>query len=212
MSDRKIIFTEEATPPLPVYSQAVVSNGVVYASGNISYDRNFELVDSDRAAIKNLETILKASGSSLQHILKVNIYLTNLKDDFARMNEVYTGFFEPGNLPARTCVGVAALPLGAVMEIDCIAAVIQSCAAGLMLERAAIKNLEIVLKASGSSLKHVLKVNLYLTNLKDDFAPMNEVYTEFFEPGNFPARTCVGVAALPLGAAMEIECVAAVAQ
>ncbi|KAJ8518765.1 hypothetical protein ONZ45_g4215 [Pleurotus djamor] len=121
MSDRKIIFTEEATPPLPVYSQAVVSNGVVYASGNIGYDRNFKL----RAAIKNLEIILKASGSSLQHILKVNIYLTNLKDDFARMNEVYTGFFEPGNLPARTCVGVAALPLGAVMEIDCIAAVIQ---------------------------------------------------------------------------------------
>ncbi|KAJ8518782.1 hypothetical protein ONZ45_g4214 [Pleurotus djamor] len=130
MADRKIIFTEEANPPLPIYSQAVVSNGVVYASGNIGCDRDLKLVDGGvqgqtRAAIKNLEIVLKASGSSLKHVLKVNLYLTNLKDDFAPMNEAYTEFFEPGNFPARTCVGVAALPLGAAMEIECVAAVAQ---------------------------------------------------------------------------------------
>ncbi|KAI0030064.1 YjgF-like protein [Vararia minispora EC-137] len=119
---RQVIFTEEALPPLPIYSQAIVSNGTVYASGNIGITRDMKLVEGGvqgqtRAALKNLEIVLKASGSSLANVLKVNIYLTNLKRDFAPMNETYSEF------PARTCIGVAELPLGADVEIECIAAV-----------------------------------------------------------------------------------------
>jgi len=126
---RQIVFTEEALPPLPIYSQAVVSNKIVYASGNVGITRDFVLVEGGvqnqtRAALKNLEIVLKASGSGLQHVLKVNIYLTNLTRDFAPMNEAYSEFFEQGKFPARTCIGVAELPLGADVEIECVAAVV----------------------------------------------------------------------------------------
>jgi 2-iminobutanoate/2-iminopropanoate deaminase len=86
-----------------------------------------------------------------------------------------------------------------------------------------------VLRASGSGLEHIVKANIYLSNLARDFEPMNEAYAEvrrhdcleyapltnilqFFEKGNFPARTCIGVAALPLDADVEIECVAEVVE
>ncbi|KAL0951672.1 hypothetical protein HGRIS_008351 [Hohenbuehelia grisea] len=128
MSSRTVIFTEDALPPLPIYSQAVVSKGTVYASGNIGCTRELVLVEGGvqaqtRAALENLAKVLKASGSGLEHILKVNIYLTNLQRDFAPMNEVYATFFTEGNFPARTCIGVAALPLGADVEIECVAEV-----------------------------------------------------------------------------------------
>lgn len=93
-------------------AQAIVSNGTVYASGNIGCDRELKLVEGgvqaqtvsvfdatgrthphrypQRAALKNLAIVLKASGSGLEHILKANVYLTNLPKDFAAMNEVYT--------------------------------------------------------------------------------------------------------------------------
>ncbi|KDR85675.1 hypothetical protein GALMADRAFT_53495 [Galerina marginata CBS 339.88] len=123
---QKIIFTPEAVPPLPVFSQAVVSNGTVYASGNIGCDRDFTIVEGGvqaqtRAAMENLSIVLKAAGSSLENIVKVNIYLTNLPHDFDLMNSVYTQFFDKAKLPARTCVGVASLPLGAEVEIECVA-------------------------------------------------------------------------------------------
>ncbi|KAI1290575.1 L-psp endoribonuclease family protein [Xylaria venustula] len=74
--------------------------------------------------------------------------------------------------------------------------------------RAAIKNLSAVLEAAGSSLDNTVKVNVFLTTM-DDFAPMNQVYDEFFgsiQPK--PCRTCVAVHQLPFGAKMEIECTA----
>ncbi|KAI0202854.1 L-psp endoribonuclease family protein [Astrocystis sublimbata] len=74
--------------------------------------------------------------------------------------------------------------------------------------RRAIKNLSAVLEAAGSGLGNIVKVNVFLTTM-DDFAPMNEVYDEFF--GSIspkPCRTCVAVHQLPFGARMEIECTA----
>jgi len=93
MSTKKVIFTEAALPPLPVYSQAIVSRGMVYVSGNIGITRNMVLVEGGvqgqtRAALQNLAEVLKASGSGLEHVVKVNIYLANLQRDFAPMNEV----------------------------------------------------------------------------------------------------------------------------
>ncbi|KAI0096589.1 L-psp endoribonuclease family protein [Nemania sp. FL0031] len=74
--------------------------------------------------------------------------------------------------------------------------------------RTALKNLTAVLEAAGSKLENIVKVNVFLTTM-DDFAPMNQVYDEFF--GNIdpkPCRTCVAVCQLPFGAKMEIECTA----
>ncbi|TFK41882.1 Endoribonuclease L-PSP [Crucibulum laeve] len=126
MSQKTFVFTSDAVPPLPTFSQAVVSRGHVYVSGNLGCTKDLKIVEGGvqaqtRAALENLSTVLKASGSGLEHIVKVNIYLSNMPRDFALMNEVYLQFFDKEKMPARTCVGVVCLPLGADMEIECIA-------------------------------------------------------------------------------------------
>ncbi|KAF8665278.1 hypothetical protein AX16_000299 [Volvariella volvacea WC 439] len=122
----QIVTTPDAVPPLPVFSQAVISKGHVYASGNVGCTSDWKLVDGGvqaqtRAALQNLDKVLKAAGSGLEHAVKINIYLPNLARDFQAMNEVYIEFFNKHKLPARTCIGVAALPLGADVEIECVA-------------------------------------------------------------------------------------------
>ncbi|KAJ7286141.1 Endoribonuclease L-PSP/chorismate mutase-like protein [Mycena rebaudengoi] len=125
---KKIVFTEDALPPMPVFSQAVVANGTVYCSGTIGCTRDLVVVEGGikpqtRAALENMSIVLKAAGSGLEHIIKANIYLTDMAD-FKAMNEVYMEFFDKDNMPARTCVGVAELPLpGAKFEIECTALV-----------------------------------------------------------------------------------------
>jgi 2-iminobutanoate/2-iminopropanoate deaminase len=82
------------------------------------------LVGSDAAtqadhALRNIEAILRAAGSALDRVVRVTVYLTNM-DDFARVNAVYARYF-PSAFPARVCVEVSRLPLGALVEIDAIA-------------------------------------------------------------------------------------------
>jgi len=127
----QIVSTPDAFPPLPTFSQAVISKGHVYASGNIGLAEltdatNFKLAEGGikgqvRAALQNLSQILKASGSGLEHIVKANVFLTDLPNDFGPMNEAYAEFFAKGRMPARTCIGVKNLPLGAAFEVECIA-------------------------------------------------------------------------------------------
>ncbi|KAI0648169.1 YjgF-like protein [Trametes meyenii] len=122
---KQIVFSEEANPPLPVYSQAVISGKTIYVSGSIGITRDMKLVEGGvqaqtRAALDNMTKVLKGAGVGLESVLKANIYLTNLQRDFTPMNEVYLEYFK-SNPPARTCIGVAALPLGAEVEIECIA-------------------------------------------------------------------------------------------
>ncbi|KAJ6597222.1 Endoribonuclease L-PSP [Mycena vulgaris] len=124
---KKIIFTKDAIPPMPVFSQATVAKGIVYCSGNIGCTNDFVIVEGGvqaqtRRALENLSVVLKAAGSGLEHIVKANVYLTDM-GDFSSMNEVYLEFFDKDNMPARTCVAVAALPLGARFEIECTAVV-----------------------------------------------------------------------------------------
>ncbi|KAJ7085770.1 Endoribonuclease L-PSP [Mycena belliarum] len=124
---KKIIFANDAVPPMPVFSQATVAKGIVYCSGNIGCTNEFIVVEGGvqaqtRRALENLSVVLKAAGSGLQHIVKANVYLTDMRD-FSAMNEVYLQFFDKDNMPARTCVAVAALPLSASFEIECTAVV-----------------------------------------------------------------------------------------
>ncbi|KAI0631983.1 YjgF-like protein [Trametes polyzona] len=122
---KQIVFSEEANPPLPVYSQAVISGKTIYVSGSIGANKDKQLVPGGvqaqtRAALDNLTAVLKGAGVGRESVLKVNVYLTNLARDFAALNEVYLEYF-PSNPPARTCIGVAALPLGAEVEVEAIA-------------------------------------------------------------------------------------------
>ncbi|OJD36525.1 l-psp endoribonuclease family protein [Diplodia corticola] len=119
-------LTDKAPKPLPgIYSQAIVANGVVYCSGAVPMDPvTMKLIDGDVAAhthqcIKNLTAILEASGTTIENVVKVNVFLANM-DDFAAMNEVYMTYW--GDVkPCRTCVAVKTLPLNTDVEIECIA-------------------------------------------------------------------------------------------
>ncbi|KAJ3569733.1 hypothetical protein NP233_g4854 [Leucocoprinus birnbaumii] len=119
------VFSPEANPPLPVYSQAIISKGFVFVCGNVGHDRNLKLYEGGikvetRAALENMKKILTAAGTSLENVVKVNIFMANL-DEFQAMNEIYAEYFNMDAKPARTCVQVAVLPLKAAVEIECTA-------------------------------------------------------------------------------------------
>jgi reactive intermediate/imine deaminase len=121
---RKIIHTEQAPKAIGTYSQAVQVGSTVYISGQIPLDpATMQLVTDDigaeiRRAFDNAAAIARAAGGSLADAVKLTVYLTDLAH-FAKVNEIMATFFrEP--YPARAAVGVAQLPRGARVEIDCI--------------------------------------------------------------------------------------------
>ena len=122
---KRIITTDQAPTAVGPYSQAVVLDGWVWTCGQVALDpATGEMVGSDAAtqadrALRNIEAILHAAGSSMEQVVRATLYLTNM-DDFGAVNEVYARYF-PRAFPARACVEVSRLPLGALVEIDAIA-------------------------------------------------------------------------------------------
>ena len=122
---RNPVKTEKAPVPIGPYSQAIIEGDLVYVSGQGPVDpRTREKVTGDVRAqtsqtLANIQAILEAAGSSLDKVLRCNVYLTNIKD-FAAMNEVYNRAFT-APYPARTTIQAAALPGDIEVEIDCIA-------------------------------------------------------------------------------------------
>jgi 2-iminobutanoate/2-iminopropanoate deaminase len=121
---RQTVTAEKGPKPAGPYSHAVVSGGFVFVSGQGPVDPEtgampdaFE--EQVRQTLKNLQTILEAAGSSLDDVVKVNAYVTDLTR-FAQFNEVYAEFFRH-DPPARTTVATSLL--GFLVEIDCIAVV-----------------------------------------------------------------------------------------
>jgi 2-iminobutanoate/2-iminopropanoate deaminase len=120
------VHSENAPAPVGPYSQAVAHAGLVFASGQIPLDpRTGKLVPGEIEAqtervIANLSAVLAAAGSSLARVVKTTVYVTDLAL-FARINSVYARHFTGRVPPARATVQVAALPLGAAIEIDAIA-------------------------------------------------------------------------------------------
>ena len=118
------IQTEHAPRAIGPYSQAVLCGGTVYLSGQIPLDpARGELVQGDiavqaRRVFDNLTAVCEAAGGSLDQIARVGIYLVDL-GDFAAVNEVMAGYFAQP-YPARSTIGVAALPKGARVEVDAI--------------------------------------------------------------------------------------------
>jgi 2-iminobutanoate/2-iminopropanoate deaminase len=122
---REVVTSSEAPEAIGPYSQAVRADGLIYCSGQVPLDPSSgELVsggvgDQTRRCLTSLRAVLEAGGSSLENVVKVTAYLTDM-NDFPQFNEVYSEFFT-NDPPARATVGVAALPKGARVEVDCIA-------------------------------------------------------------------------------------------
>lgn len=122
---KQIIQTEQAPKAIGPYSQAIKSNGFVFASGQIPIiPETGEFVaggitEQTEQVIKNLSQVLEAAGSGLNRVVKTTVFLADM-GEFAAMNEVYGRFFsdEP---PARATVAAAGLPRGARVEIEAIA-------------------------------------------------------------------------------------------
>jgi 2-iminobutanoate/2-iminopropanoate deaminase len=122
------VHTPEAPEPVGPYSQAVRLDGLVFLSGQIPLDPatgklvEGEIEDQTRQVLANLKAVLSASGSSLGRVVKTTVYLCDLSL-FPRVNAIYAEAFDALPSPARATVQVAALPLGAQVEIDAIALV-----------------------------------------------------------------------------------------
>ena len=125
-TERQAIHADEAPAAIGPYVHAVAAGGLLFCSGQIPLDPGSgELVgrgpgEQAGRCLENLQAVCAAAGTSLAAAVRMTIYLTDM-GDFAEVNEVYGSFFE-SDPPARVAIGVAALPRGAMVEIDAVVA------------------------------------------------------------------------------------------
>jgi reactive intermediate/imine deaminase len=119
---------EGAPKPVATFSHAAEVDGWVFLTGQMPTwpedpDRPLpEGIEAQtRRVMENLAIVLKGMGLGLEHVVQARVYLTQFDRDYAAMNATYQGYFAPGKLPARTCVGVSGLAVGALVEIDMVA-------------------------------------------------------------------------------------------
>lgn len=126
MSDRQVISTDKAPAAIGTYSQAIKVGNTVYLSGQIPLvPATMQMVEGPIDAqieqvFENLKAVAEAAGGSLAHVVKLNVFLTDL-GNFARVNEIMARYFQ-APYPARAAIGVASLPRGATVEMDAILA------------------------------------------------------------------------------------------
>lgn len=124
---KKVIQTDKAPKAIGPYSQAIRTDSMIYTAGQIGLDpATSDLVaggveEQTRQAINNLRNVLEAAGSSLDHVVKTIVFLTDM-NDFSKMNSIYAEYFGE-HPPARSTVAVAGLPKGGLVEIEAIALV-----------------------------------------------------------------------------------------
>jgi 2-iminobutanoate/2-iminopropanoate deaminase len=122
---KEVIATQKAPAAVGPYSQGIRAGDFIYTAGQLGIipgTKEFagsEIEDQTRQALQNLQAVLEASSSCLEHVVKTTVFLADM-GEFARMNGVYAEFF-PGSPPARSAVQVAALPLGGRVEIEAVA-------------------------------------------------------------------------------------------
>lgn len=122
----KQIATQNAPAAIGPYSQAIEVNGFVYASGQLPIDPatgafpEGGVKEQTRQSILNVKAILEEAGLALSNVVKTTVYLADM-GDFAAMNEVYSQFFAQP-FPARSAIAVKALPKGALVEVEVVAA------------------------------------------------------------------------------------------
>lgn len=124
--NRKVVSTEKAPGAVGPYSQAVKAGGTLYCSGQIALDPETgnlvgeSFADEARRVLMNLKAVIEEADMELSHAVKCTLYVTDISK-FGEVNEVYGEFFGE-SLPARAAVEVSALPKGARVMIDCVAA------------------------------------------------------------------------------------------
>ena len=122
---RKAVQTDKAPKPVGPYSQAIIEGDFIFVAGQGPINPgtgSLELGDArseTKRVFENIQAILVAAGSSLEQVVKCNVYLRDI-NDFAAMNEVYKTYFTPP-FPARTTIQAGALPGGIGVEIECVA-------------------------------------------------------------------------------------------
>ena len=121
---KQIINASNAPAAIGPYSHAIEIEGYIFTSGQLGIDpATGKLCDGveaqARQAFTNIKNVLEAAGASMDDVLKTTVFVTDLKD-FVKVNAIYAEFFAP-NFPARSCVQVAALPAGCLVEIEVIA-------------------------------------------------------------------------------------------
>jgi len=118
------ITSAELAPPVGPFSQAIEVGGFLYLSGQVGQDPatgkvvEGGIVAETECVFRNLSAVLKAAGKSFDDVARVGVFLTSMSD-YGAMNGIYAKYFSPP-FPARTAIGVAALPLGARVEIDLV--------------------------------------------------------------------------------------------
>ena len=123
---KKIILTDKAPAPIGPYSQGVEVNGLVFFSGQIAIDPavgNIVATDIEgqtRRVLANISALLDAAGLTAEDVVKTTVFITDIAD-FAKVNAIYAQTFS-SLPPARSCVEVSALPSGALVEIEIVAA------------------------------------------------------------------------------------------
>ena len=122
---KTIISTDQAPAAIGPYSQAIEFNGMVITSGQIpiipatgTFPEGIR--EQTRQSLTNVEAILAAAGTDMDHVVKTTVFLSDM-NNFGAMNEVYATFFTEGSYPARSAVEVARLPKDALVEIEVIA-------------------------------------------------------------------------------------------
>ena len=121
----EIIDTDDAPDAVGAYSQATVTDDLVFTAGQIALTPDGDLLDDEDVAtqtaqaLDNLAAVLDAAGSSLEDVLKVTVFLADI-EDFEAMNETYATYFDSAP-PARSAIQAGALPAGAAVEIEAVA-------------------------------------------------------------------------------------------
>lgn len=122
---KNIISTKKAPAAIGPYSQAIEINGMIYTSGVIPINPedgalvNGSIEEQAEQVLKNLKSLLEASGTSLDNVVKTTVFIKDM-DQFGAINEIYSKYFTE-NFPARSCVEVARLPKDVLIEIEAIA-------------------------------------------------------------------------------------------
>lgn len=126
MSHKRVITSEQAPAAIGPYSQAIVANGLVFTAGVIPLDPETKAISGDdirsqaERVLISLRGLLEDAGSSLDHVVKTTCFLQDL-NDFPVFNEIYASHFTGDAPPARSTVQVAKLPMGVLVEVECVA-------------------------------------------------------------------------------------------
>lgn len=128
MPDPAFHMIDGAPQPVAPFSHVVEVDGWYFLTGQMpTYPDDPDkpladgIVEQTKRVMDNLIIVLNGVGLDLSHVVQARVYLTDFERDYASMNETYRSYFPTGRLPARTCVGVSGLAVGALVEIDMVA-------------------------------------------------------------------------------------------